>query len=300
MPKISFACLLPCLFAFGHLSCVEFNTCDNRSGAVLGSAAVEFDIRKTTVRKQECAIGNLVADSIYWYAAKECQGPKSPQCPDLAFINAGAIREETACGTRKSLSAGLIYQSDIEQLLPFNNNLVVVRLSGHDIKLALEHSVSELGRAANDALASHFLHVSGLSFDVDCHKPPLALSADGTRVSRAGNRVSNIVITSKETTQPLELNQHYYVAMTSFLASGSDGYLAFLQRDQDNHVLLSASRQPLTKFSVQSDAFFVDQKPVPYRQATLEWILALEDKGFSIAPSELGRVYIDENCNFLL
>ena len=191
--------------------CLAYNTCTEEKGAVIGNVSLELDLRESSVRKQETPVGNMVTDAFLEVArnAIGCTslptnvgetldldetGPDGTPCPVIAIQNAGGIRQETGCGLRDNIPAGNIYAKDIEDMLPFSNELWTVRLKGKDLLLLLEHSVDALGILGIGSEAGYFLQVSGLSFHVDCTKDPQVLSADQKQIVTLGERVSNVLI----------------------------------------------------------------------------------------------------------
>ncbi len=84
-------------------------------GEVIGVAGGEFSA--VMVRKAETAIGNLVADSMMWFAEE--------QKPDFAFQNSGGIRSD--------IPSGSVTKKTIYEVLPFDNTVMVVSLRGSDI-----------------------------------------------------------------------------------------------------------------------------------------------------------------------
>jgi 5'-nucleotidase / UDP-sugar diphosphatase len=155
----------------------------------IGTSAGELDSRSATVRSQEAAIGNLVADAI-----KESTGG------DVAITNGGGIR------ANKQYPAGVkLTRRDILSELPFGNSTSLVEVAGADIKAALENGVSQL-----EQRAGRFPQVSGLNFEVDSKAP-------------AGSRVSNIQVNG----EPLDPAKKYKVATNNFMLTGGDGYVPF-------------------------------------------------------------------------
>jgi len=150
----------------------------------IGNALCDLD--GENVRKKETNLGNLIADII-----RETAGS------DIAIINGGGIRT----GIKK----GEIRVKDVYSVLPFNNYIVAIRMSGAKIKEALEHGVS-----AVEENAGRFPQVSGIRFSFDSK-------------AKAGNRVKEIFIGDK----PLEPYKDYTVATNDFLVVGGDGYTAF-------------------------------------------------------------------------
>ena len=145
---------------------------------VIGSAAIELR-RKSD---GESLLGNWQTDLMRKFTGAE-----------VAFQNSGGIRED--------LRAGEITYRDIYQVSPFNNTVVLIKLSGRQIKEVLEQSVS--GSAG-------FLQVSGLKFSYDVRRT-------------VGERVTEIVVGNK----PLDYNRTYLVATNNFLAEGGDNYPQF-------------------------------------------------------------------------
>lgn len=154
----------------------------------LGTTAVPLDSRSATVRSQEAAIGNLIADAI-----------RVATGADVAIINGGGIR------ANKQYPAGtMITRRDVLSELPFGNSTVMVEITGKDIKDALENGVSQV-----DNRAGRFPQVSGLSFTYDAKAP-------------AGSRVLSIEVAGK----PIDPAGKYKVASNEFMFGGGDGYAA--------------------------------------------------------------------------
>jgi 5'-nucleotidase/UDP-sugar diphosphatase len=88
---------------------------------VIGYAERRFSSRH--VRRQETAIGNLVADSMRWFTRRHQV--------DFAIQNAGGIRGD--------LPAGALTKKHIHDILPFDNSVVVLTLRGSDVASLLAH-----------------------------------------------------------------------------------------------------------------------------------------------------------------
>lgn len=146
----------------------------------------EVDLDGENVRRKETNLGNLVADVM-----------RQVSEADMAIVNSGAIRT--------SIKKGEIRVKDIYSVLPFNNYIVAIRLTGKQIREALEHGVSAIEEGSG-----RFPQVSGLSFT---YSPS----------EKEGSRVKEILIAGK----PLEPEKEYTVATNDFLAAGGDGYKVF-------------------------------------------------------------------------
>ncbi len=150
----------------------------------IGTTPVDLD--GENVRTKETNLGDFLADVLRRTAGA-----------DAALINGGAIRT----GIRK----GDVRLRDVYSVLPFENYVVAVRLTGRRILEALEHGVSSVEEGAG-----RFPQVSGLSFRYSRSAPP-------------GSRVREVRVGGR----PVDLDAEYSVATLDFLAIGGDGYTAF-------------------------------------------------------------------------
>lgn len=148
-----------------------------------------LDGEYNNVRTGETSLGMLLADSL-----------KTATSADIALINSGSIRG--------SLNSGVITQNDILTVLPFDDQVVIVELSGQDILDILEQSVSNLPYPRSALLQS-----SGLKYKVNLSKP-------------VGEKVSNVLINNVA----LNSKQIYKVATIDFLISGGDNYNEFHEK----------------------------------------------------------------------
>ena len=144
------------------------------------------DLDGANVRLQETNLGNLIADIM-----------RKTSGADTAIINGGTIRT--------SIRQGPVKVSDIYAVVPFDNYIVAIRLTGQQIRDTLEHGVS--GVAEKEG---RFPQVSGLAFTYD-------------RLAPKGSRVKEIFIDGNQ----IAADREYTVATNDFLAAGGDGYKAF-------------------------------------------------------------------------
>lgn len=162
------------------------NELKEKLGQEVGTTTVLLDGERANVRTKETNLGDLVTDIM-----REAVGA------DLAVNNGGGIRA--------SINAGPITIGDIYTVLPFDNTLVKVQMTGRDLLAALEHSV-RLYPEQNGG----FLQVSGLELVFDPSREP-------------GTRVMDVMIGG----QGLDLDKTYTVATNDFVAAGGDGYTMF-------------------------------------------------------------------------
>lgn len=108
---------------------------------VIGEGAVALDLRKETLRERESNFGNYVADVL-----------RSAMEADAALINGGAFRDD------RVLKPGPIRLRDLCTALPFDNQMVLIKITGRQLVEALENgSVSQAGGRAGfpRSLGSH-------------------------------------------------------------------------------------------------------------------------------------------------
>lgn len=154
---------------------------------VVGTTTVELDARQQTNRSRETNLGNFIADAFRAYAGA-----------DAALVNGGSIRSNTTYGP------GPITKRDVRSILPFENPIVKIQVTGATLRAALEHGVSRVAEAIEAGL---FPQVSGLRFTFDGRRPP-------------GSRVVDVTING----EPLDNAKTYTLATSSFVAAGGDGY----------------------------------------------------------------------------
>ena len=154
---------------------------------VIGTAAGGLDGERGQIRTQETNLGDFVADFM-----------RAVTGADLAMITSGNIRQ--------SIETGDITREDIYNVLPYEDKLVTVQITGSMLLQILEHSVADLEEN------SAFLQISGLRIQVD-------------RAAEPGHRIADYTVNS----QAVEADRLYTVAVNSYLKEGGDGYAMFAE-----------------------------------------------------------------------
>lgn len=154
----------------------------------------EVDCRISAVRSREMPVGNFIADTLRAYFNT-----------DVALYNGGGIRGDYV------LPAGPITSMDVETILPFNNEAVVLNMPGAMLKQVLEHSVSHLPQPWGG-----FLQVSGLRMRV--------VPETRNHEHSSKNSISVAIRRADGTYHPLEEKKTYRIVTNSFLAGGGNGY----------------------------------------------------------------------------
>jgi 2',3'-cyclic-nucleotide 2'-phosphodiesterase/3'-nucleotidase len=136
--------------------------------------------------RQESPLGNLISDIM-----------RDAVHADVAFTNSGGIRAE--------LDAGPITVGEIFRILPFDNTIVTMYLTGEQVRKVLEEGISSRG----------VVQVSGIGFSCRQADP-------------VGQRVKSITL---EDGTPLSPTGRYLVATNDFMAAGGDRYTTFKEGD---------------------------------------------------------------------
>lgn len=172
----------------------------------VGVTEVDLNGVRADVRSKETNMGNLIADGML--DAARAAGTKAV----IALQNGGGIRE--------SIKAGKVTMGDILTVLPFNNDLVTMTLTGQEIKEAMENGVSKTPSADG-----RFPHIAGMRFFYDSTKP-------------AGQRVLKLEVKGANGYEPLDMAKSYVVATNAFTAKGGDFYASLEKAYKEGRVNL--------------------------------------------------------------
>ena len=159
---------------------------DEELGAVIGKTAVELDSRRASVRTGETNLGNLIAEAMRRGVGAE-----------VGLTNGGGIR-----GDRTYAAGTELTRKDVLTELPFGNAVVLMELTGADLRAALENGVSQV-----EDRAGRFPQIAGLTLIYDPAAP-------------AGSRVVEVEVGGA----PLAPAKVYTVATNDYMAGGGDGY----------------------------------------------------------------------------
>jgi 5'-nucleotidase len=170
----------------------------------VGRTDVELNIKSADVRTQETNMADFVAD-----AFRQATGA------DVALVNGGSIRADMI------IAPGILTKRDVLSILPFNNRVVKLQVTGAAIRAALEHGVAT---TAEEFQPGRFPQVSGLRYAFETSRKP-------------GARLTSVTVNGK----PLEDRRSYTLATTTYLAvEHGDGYdmlgTAFLIRPEQTPV----------------------------------------------------------------
>lgn len=171
-----------------------------------------FDLRATDdngkwlIRDAETALCNLATDAML-YSVRETATGKA----DIGLFNAG--------GLRKDIKAGEITFNDALSVMPFNNTVCVIEVSGQTILDELEHGARHLPERDGG-----LLHVSGMTYTIDTRIPsPVKASDKGFFLGIEGERRVRDV---KVNGEPIDPEKLYKVVSISYvLMAKGDGHI---------------------------------------------------------------------------
>ena len=192
---------------------------EEKLGQVIGSTELTFDNYDADgnrlVRKQETNTGDFAADALYYLF------DNMGLDVDMAIMNGGGVRN-------KAITGELTYQS-CKTIHTFGNVACLQTITGQQLLDALEWGA----RQSPEVEVGGFLHVSGLSYEVDASIES-TVQADDKGVWIGGPtgeyRVKNVKVYNKETGvyEDLDLEATYNLAGYNYtLRDLGDGFAMF-------------------------------------------------------------------------
>jgi 5'-nucleotidase len=164
----------------------------------VGQSALAYSL--DGCRARECALGNLVAESML--AATRSQGTQ------FALQNGG--------GLRAGIPAGEVALGAVLTTLPFQNSVATVKIKGSDFVEALENGLSQVAQGGG-----RFPQVAGVRFAWDLARP-------------VGSRVLSVELRRADGSfGPFDPNAIYTMATNDFMRRGGDGYVVLRDRGID-------------------------------------------------------------------
>ena len=223
---------------------------------VVGTTNGELNGLRANVRSRETNLGSLAADSALWFA-NEMVGPT-----DIALKNGGGIRA-TILGPN-------VTRLTINSALAFNNNMVVVELTGGEVIAMMENALSR-----NPSLDGRFPQVAGIYVEFDSSREGIsdAVSLD------APSRVQTLHITRADGSEDVlvadnaavgDLSRTFKLVTNNFLLRGGDGYQVLAAASEARGFADPGvgERQILTDYIVQVLGGVVDN-PEPIMDARI-------------------------------
>jgi 5'-nucleotidase / UDP-sugar diphosphatase len=256
----------------------------SQTGTVVGSTAVAIDTRIATVRDGEAAVADFITDTLR--AATTAMGYDV----EVALINAGAIRGgavlPNSVPVDVSAKLGRIYPPgpltdlDLAGWVPFRDDLVVLTVTGAQLKSALERGASQLPPDLRIDGGGPFLQLSGGRYTIDCAGDVQLLDDGAGTIVREGSRISRleaggVVLFDRDAGIDVLATTNVRLVVNSFVAGGGDGHFA----------LTGAS----------------DAVDLPYDLfSPIDALVAAVAAGSPIAPATDGRITVIGDCGMPL
>lgn len=176
------------------------------SEEILGEATGAFVADKKNVRSGETELGNLICEAILDLSKA-----------DFAVMNGGGIRS--------SLNKGPVNSADVEKVLPFKNNGIVVKLKGKELK---ENFLNSLQALKVPKLSGAFLQVAGLMVEYDLVNDKVSIA------DRNGN--------------PIQDDKEYTLAFNDYIKNGGDGYNFRQSIELENYITGKSLKELVAQF----------------------------------------------------
>jgi 5'-nucleotidase/UDP-sugar diphosphatase len=154
----------------------------------LGDALSDFEYGDKLPSRQESSIGDLITDAADWYITE-----RLGIAVDFSFINSGTIR--------KGFKKGAVKYSDINNAIPFNDNLILLEIKGDALLTLFEYTAS--------------IPRGNKGF------PQISKNARYTVDLTAGEGKLKEVLINSSTINPENI---YKVITVDFISGGGDGY----------------------------------------------------------------------------
>jgi 5'-nucleotidase len=169
----------------------------------VGRLAVPLERRQNPAG--ESTLGAVIADAFLAGTSDSSYGDRAAQ---IAFTNPGGLRSD--------LSSLAVTFGQLFNVLPFNNTLVTMDLTGAQLLRLLEQQWERPQPAGGRILPVS----NGFTYTWDASQPEGAAPGKGQRVVAGSMRLHGV---------PIALEKNYRVTVNSFMASGGDALSVFKQ-----------------------------------------------------------------------
>ncbi|KAH8037777.1 hypothetical protein HPB51_017277 [Rhipicephalus microplus] len=173
----------------------------------VGSTKVLLEADNKVCRYRECNSANLMADAFLdYYANRNSTVPGAWSIVNAAVINGGSAKSSIP-------QKWNVLLGDLISLMPYDNELVLLNISGYDLLHMFEHGVAKF--TWHPDLEGRFLQVSGMRVVYNFNFP-------------SHHRVVSLKILCANCSVPeyeeVKGENMYRIVTTAFIANGGDGF----------------------------------------------------------------------------
>ena len=193
----------------------------------IGVATASFPRGGNLERREEVALGNLVADGMRWKYGTQ-----------LGYMNSGGIRtpfpnpaylpvDHTLRRPSAGYAAGPPFDlvlGDVYSVLPFNNAITTRTVTGDQLWAMLENGVSRIDSVSGLGTDGRFPQISGFKFTFDFGNPTGCTGVVNTASWECSTASRVTVVTLNDGTPILPDGTTYTMALPNFVNLGGDNY----------------------------------------------------------------------------
>ena len=165
-------------------------------------------------RDSETNNGDLITDAMVWQVLQNKDGLTVNEDHVVAITNGGGIRA--------AIKPGDVTKNDINTVLPFDNTVAVVYVTGAELLEALEASTY-----CTPGAIGGFPQVSGINYTIHTGKAYDANAETYPNSTYYGPKSINRVVINSINGKEFKENEIYAVVTNNFCAAGGDTYYAF-------------------------------------------------------------------------
>lgn len=208
---------------------------DENEVEVYGTVTVEMTAARDIVRKQEALLGNMTADAWMFYVQDYLK-----KTADFALPNGGNLRFNEETRPEAIYPAGDYDSLTLAEIFFYDNSIVLVDVTGYQLKQVLERSVSVLP----DQAKGWFLQCSKeISYTADLSKQAQILDETDPNnpfIVTEGERITSIKVNGVE----VDSATVYTMVSTDYMCAGNDGFVTLKTIDKSLKDSIGDYREP--------------------------------------------------------
>ena len=180
---------------------------DDAYGAPFAKTEIPLNGETADIRTKETNLGDLITDAMLWQAGQ------LGETVDAAINNGGGIRA--------SIPAGEVTKKDINTVLPFDNTLYLVKVTGQELLEALEASTYCTPEAGGS-----FPQMAGMTITINTGAPYATTETYPNSTFGKPAAINRVMIQTVGG-EAFDPKATYTIVTNDFLGAGGDTYYAF-------------------------------------------------------------------------